>query len=589
MKPILTISDFVDGILDDDTLAATSWFSELQWVDIKSELGVAKCASSFPTTLTGIWNINNFINWDIDTRSVNGGWSLFASEHSTTWDYLKRLTISSGWSSQAWESYFSTTSNYQPVFGEICLFQNRLMYSRGIDKIASVYWWTTWKQNALVCNNGSTTVTLASSGQYTKNFDGFMDGWVMYIDDGAGNYSTYGFTFVSATQWTLSVPYSGTTGARKGFLYRASNNGWSVDGTTTTNMTLSVKTSIFRPMLEKGPVFYVADGSYIATLTNDWVWNNQTINIGKDYTIKQMVQLNGYIYILADELGSDYNNNPTQPVLYWVKSKIFIWDWDPLNPAVNTTPLDVGWVAFAMKAAENRLWVAIKSFDQDDTDGDLIFWYYNWADYVTVKKLKLNKSNSYNASSSLFVYPNAIEYDKNKFYIWITASYTDDAGTTNRSGIWTFASYGTDKRALSYEFPLDSCSCVQNVKITQVDTVSTLCTSNANGFLQNNQNRYDGAVLITQRYEITPDQFGKLVKAVGANFKETIPSGASMDVYWRLDEDSSFTKLGTFTSTNQNSPLFWINRRPKKITIKCVFRRGTVRTNSPKLIMLRIY
>lgn len=29
-----------------------------------------------------------------------------------------------------------------------------------------------------------------------------------------------------------------------------------------------------------------------------------------------MVQLNGYIYILADELGSDYNNNPTQPVLY---------------------------------------------------------------------------------------------------------------------------------------------------------------------------------------------------------------------------------------------------------------------------------
>ena len=99
---------------------------------------------------------------------------------------------------------------------------------------------------------------------------------------------------------------------------------------------------------------------------------------------------------------------------------------------------------------------------------------------MTVKKLKLDKSDSYNASTTLFVYPNGIEYDKNKFYIGVNSTYTDDIGTINNSGIWTFASYGTDKRALSYEFPLDSCSAVQNVKILSSDTSSTLCTSNAN-------------------------------------------------------------------------------------------------------------
>ena len=42
-----------------------------------------------------------------------------------------------------------------------------------------------------------------------------MDTGTIYIDDGAGNYGNYGFTFVDATHGTLSTPYTGTSGARK--------------------------------------------------------------------------------------------------------------------------------------------------------------------------------------------------------------------------------------------------------------------------------------------------------------------------------------------------------------------------------------
>lgn len=590
MKPILTINDFVNGIVDDDTLATNSGFSELRGIDIKSELGVAKCASSFPTTLTGIGTVNNFLNWDIDTRVATADQGcLFASEHTNSWNFIKRLTLSAGWTSSAWESYFGTWSNLQPIFWEIALFENRFMYSRGIDKIASVYGWTTWKQNGLSCNSGSTSISLISSWEYSENFNGFMDGGTIYIEDGAWVYNAYGFTFVDATNWTISPAYTWTNGAHKWFLYKANNNWWSVDGTTTTNMNLTTKTSIFRPMVQMGAVFYVWDGSYVATLTSDWVWRPQNLNIGKNYTIKSFEVLNGYLYILADELSTDFNNNPLNSMNYGVRSKVFIWDWDPENPAVNSTPLDCGGVAFAMKAAENRLWLAIKSFDQDDTDGDLIFWYFNGADFMTSKKLKLNKSNSYNASTTLFVYPRGIEYDKNKFYIGINASYTDTTWTTNQSGIWTFTTYWTDKRALSYEFPLNDCSAVQNVKIMSNDSSSTLVTSSASGFLKNTQNRFDGAHLITQRYEITPNQYWQLVRAIDANFKESMPDGSYVDFYYRIDEDTSFTYIGRMDSTNQNKPLFWINRRAKKVTIKCVFKRWTVNTNSPKLIMLRIY
>ena len=58
-----------------------------------------------------------------------------------------------------------------PVYGEVEVFENRFMYSRGIDKIATVYGWTTGNQYALSCTNGSTAISLVSSGSYTDNFN----------------------------------------------------------------------------------------------------------------------------------------------------------------------------------------------------------------------------------------------------------------------------------------------------------------------------------------------------------------------------------------------------------------------------------
>lgn len=67
MKPIITIDDFSNGIVDDDTLAVTDGFSMVSGIDLKSELGSAKLASSW-NTISNLQVANNFVRWEIDNR-----------------------------------------------------------------------------------------------------------------------------------------------------------------------------------------------------------------------------------------------------------------------------------------------------------------------------------------------------------------------------------------------------------------------------------------------------------------------------------------------------------------------------------------
>ena len=39
--------------------------------------------------------------------------------------------------------------------------------------------------------------------------------------------------------------------------------------------------------------------------------------------------------------------------------------------------------------------------------------------------------------------------------------------------------------------------------------------------------------IVTQKYEMTYNQFGQLVKGVQLNFKETIPAGCTVEVWYR--------------------------------------------------------
>jgi hypothetical protein len=165
MKPIVTIDDFRKGIVDDDTLAVTDGFAMVRGLNLTSELGVAKLAYAW-TTYANLQRANNFVKWEIDNRPNSitnqyGITQLLASNNPFTGVEIKNLQrqILGG---TDWSDYFSSAS-YAPVFHEICVFNNRLVFSNGVDGIRTRYGWTTGNVAALTCTNGSATVSVVTA------------------------------------------------------------------------------------------------------------------------------------------------------------------------------------------------------------------------------------------------------------------------------------------------------------------------------------------------------------------------------------------------------------------------------------------
>lgn len=119
------------------------------------------------------------------------------------------------------------------------------------------------------------------------------------------------------------------TGSYYAYIVTPSANVTKSDGTTTSLPTANYST-LYRPMISHDSKLYVGDGDMIYslddTLTNWKTTNGQlAISVGTDYTVKQIKQLGGYLYILADEVDKNFANTFTAPTNY-TPSKLYIWD-----------------------------------------------------------------------------------------------------------------------------------------------------------------------------------------------------------------------------------------------------------------------
>jgi hypothetical protein len=97
---------------------------------------------------------------------------------------------------------------------------------------------------------------------------------------------------VGAQTITLSTPYSGSTGTKRGFVLTDTSNGYAKKSTTVA-CALTGKNKTYRPMIEFQRRLFIGDGNYVATLDADDVadtatWSPTTLDIGKDFRIKSI-------------------------------------------------------------------------------------------------------------------------------------------------------------------------------------------------------------------------------------------------------------------------------------------------------------
>lgn len=226
------------------------------------------------------------------------------------------------------------------------------MFPFGQDKIKSVYGFTTGKKELVTCANGSATITLKEG-----TWDQKISTGTIVLSKDASTYSVeYTVTYATPTTATLSGTFSGTSGDYKVTIERYCD-GWVQNDGTVTPLVLPNKSKMYRPMISFGRQLYVGDGSLVSKLSDDGLWQTSIYDVGKDYTIKKFVQVNGSIYILADKVNGDFSDVNTDTYVGTSTSILIQWDGTSKN---SNNVVEIGTHCYGIEAFENRLYAVLK-------------------------------------------------------------------------------------------------------------------------------------------------------------------------------------------------------------------------------------
>lgn len=592
-KPLFVIKDFWQGITYDETENTLDGFSDVVNIDLKNINGGAVLGENFVQTSWGgafLWS-NNPVNWNIDIHTIAewGSSNVFAPRSPTL--AVTGQIYSYNGNTKTWSVFKNKVLTTEPpIFHEIATFNGSLVYSAWVGSIGSCYGWTSGSNQQIGVTNGSANVTLLT-WFWQQLFSKRMVWGTLYLWNGSAYVAYTVLSFTDSTHITLTTNYTGSTTQTKGYLYNFTDSWFLNELWTVTACSLPNGTTLYRPMIEKDWQLYVWDGDRICTL-NSTMTNWQTtigsgaISLGADWTAKQIQKIWGYLYILADNMNEAYYNSQTlgQAPLQ-NQSRLYIWDGSSQGFA---NIIECGSHCYCIRAIENRIYALIKS---NKWDGAL-FTYFNGADFPTIGKIQL-----WNITCPL----SNLAYDRGKFFIVANGK---DKETVTQNTLHVFGSYAVEKMCM-YKSYQNSSGAINGVCYIKDESDGSDVASTNGGLwpiLMINQDLASGdkmlrrsaawflasGYLVTQKYEMTYNQFWQLMKGVQLNFKEVLPSWCTAEVWYRGDESTTFVKLWTLTSLNQNNVLYGIYNRYKKIQLQIWLKSATGNT-TPKLIKIIAY
>lgn len=594
-KPLLTIKDFSQGIVYDESDSTLTGFYDVVNIDLKNIDWAALLGENFvQTSWSGafLWS-NNPLTWNVDIKTPVEWWeaNVFVPRSPSASSSAQIMRYN--WQAKTWSTFMNTLSGYPPIFHEICTFNNSLVFSNGASFIGSCFWWTSGSNANIAVTNGSPTVTIAL-GYGMQTFSRRMVWWTFSIwNSTTSAYVNYTVSaYVSTTEITLSANYTGTTTTTtKGFCYNFTNAWFLRESWATTTCSLPNTTPLYRPLIEKDGQLYVWDGDRVCSLDSTLsVWStvngSGAISVGTDYMVKQMQKIGWYIYILADKMPQAYYNSQTLgQVQRQEESRLFVWDGASQG---FSNIIDIWTHCYCIKTIENRIYAVLRSTKWDGA----LFTYFNGSDFPTIGKIQLS-----NISCPI----SNIAYDRWKFMI--VANGTDREWQTVNA-IFTFGAYATERACFykPYSNALGSIYGIWFVKdwsdwfdpssvnswIGQILMLSQDLSSWDKVLKRVTQGFQASWYITTQRYEVSWNQFTQLVKWVQLDFKETLPSWATVDIYYKWDEETSFTLLGAVTSSNQGNLIYGINKRYREIQLKTVLKSAWQNV-TPKLFRISLY
>lgn len=570
MKPILTISDFARGIVDDQTAAVRDGFAEMYGVDIKSFPGVLQAQYQMSNPYLSVANVCSVAKFRFDQHADDLAMKAFGvAANASDSNVYSNVGDGSGWS-----VFRSLASSLNVAYPETFVYQNRLMYPNGRGAMGSAL---CYAEGTVSVTNGSTAVSL-SGGTWTADMgDGYgaVVSSKIYVDNGSGTFSQYAFSYGTATSGTLGGSYTGATGSgRKYYIVAFNDTGI---GLGPVALSLTNQTGRYRPMAEKDNQLYVADGGSVLRYNPSLATFSKSLDLGTDYAVKKMVRNGEWLYLLADK------NPDALQGIGGAKSVLFIWDGS--SQSVNRAiPYDCA--CFSILAADNVIWCLTEARSQLGA-GDLALRYFNGSDFPVAKHIALNRYRENPAFGN--AYPNALAATNGSLLIGVR-----NGNAYARCGVYEYSNYDNEGKALVFRQYANEPTCVwvlpgANGKDRPVvegatgESTSKVGTEDRLFSDVNGQKPY----VTTNWYFITDDQFPNKVKAVTIDTFEPLTSGCSVKVEIARDGGSLFSTYADITAANQDLPCYFDPLLCQSVKFRLTLTTDGI--NTPRVKNIRLY
>jgi len=334
----------------------------------------------------------------------------------------------------------------------------------------------------------------------------------------------------------------------------------------------------FHPMRVFASSLFIGDGRYVAELESDGVTFNATSLTLPEGTIIKCIEPIGDFLAIGTGNASSAGGDPDF-------SKVYFWDGtsDTYNDVINVNVL--GGV-MGMKQVGNRLYLMARRFTPPSPSG-LSLYVYNGANFDLVKHIE----NAPTANDVVQLYGNAMEED-NGSLLFGSSQSIDSSTQTN--GVWKWGRRDVnDNFALTFKHKTTAATTAAKLSDTRIGVIKAYNNrflfswydGSTYGVDGTSSSRKTGARFESQKYELE-NVYGTLIR--GIRFVgRPLAASTSVQVDYKIDNASSWTTLGTLTSTDQNNVLYGISKLATTIQIALQYTCNS--TDTPEATRVEIF
>lgn len=542
MRALLKIDSFGRAIVDDSTEPTGAGFEFISGMDVHDVPGILKVSNRLDAETTPA--VDEFVKWIRRYNKTNNSDVMWAFGDA---DIYKR--IGSTWRLAHRNAVFGNSHGME-VFDDVLWYASTQNLGRTVDTTLSS------GIDAVV-----TTIPLTDASAFPASGDVVINSEVISYTGKSGNNLT------GATRGANS-----TTAA-------SHVSGQNVIGFDDTDQAFLADDSDFHPMKQFSGSLFIGDGRYVAKMEpGGLVFTDSALTLPEGYRVRCLEVIGDFLAI-GTYRGSNIQDENSAVVFFWDGTS------DSFNFKADANAEGIR----SMHNLDNRLYVV--------AGNGLGLYMYNGADFTKVEDFGELLGLDLAAGQWGDVLPDAMTGVNGNLMIGVSVG----GGGSEKNGVYQYGRLSSNQEfSLERRYmPSDATPLTE-----QIGSIFSVSTSQMYVSWKETDTPAYGidktaSTIYGYTGEITPYVETVKYEIITSKGQDSLISGVQLlarpmdadhtiTVKYKVDDATSYTTLGTITSTSQSFPLYGVYKRGQTIQIRLEFTSTSDDGNTPHVTQIRI-